>query len=134
MLLTKASEYALLSLALIGESGESKDVETLSRQLDISKSFLAKILQNLAKQGILISYKGAKGGFALNRRFDEISIIDVIRAAEGKNPSVFDCSPSQEYCPDNRANSCIIWPFLNRLQNKIDGFLENLTLKDILDS
>ena len=67
MLLTRASEYALLSLALIGESGDPKDVDTLSKQLDISKSFLAKILQNLAKAGILVSYKGAKGGFALKK-------------------------------------------------------------------
>jgi Rrf2 family protein len=134
MLLTRASEYALLSLALIGERGEPKDVETLSRQLDISKSFLAKILQNLAKKGILVSYKGAKGGFALNKRFDEISILEVIKAAEGKTPSVFECSPAQSCCPSDQASSCVIWPFLNRLQNKIDGFLKELTLKDILDT
>jgi Rrf2 family protein len=133
MLLTRASEYALLSLALIGESGEPKDVETLSRQLDISKSFLAKILQNLARQGILVSYKGARGGFALNRKFDEISIMEVIEAAEGKPPSVFECSPAQSCCPSDRGGSCVIWPFLNRLQSKIDGFLEDLTLKDILE-
>ncbi len=133
MLLTRASEYALLSLALIGEEGAPKDVETLSRQLDISKSFLAKVLQNLARAGILVSYKGAKGGFALKKRFDEISIMEVVKAAEGKSPSVFECSPSQECCPSERASSCVIWPFLNRLQNKIDGFLESLTLKDILD-
>ncbi len=133
MLLTRASEYALLSLALIGEGGEPKDAETLSRQLDISKSFLAKILQNLARNGILISYKGAKGGFALNRKFDEISIMEVIQAAEGKPPSVFECSPAKECCPSDRAGSCVIWPFLNRLQHKIDDFLDNLTLKDILE-
>ncbi|WP_456402650.1 Rrf2 family transcriptional regulator [Hydrogenimonas sp.] len=133
MLLTRASEYALLSLALIGESGEPKDVDTLSKQLGISKSFLAKILQNLAKKGILTSYKGAKGGFALNKKFSEISIMEVINAAEGKSPAVFECSPSQQSCPSDRGMQCIIWPFLNRLQNKIDGFLENLTLKDILE-
>ncbi len=132
MLLTRASEYALLSLALIGESGEPKDVDTLSKQLDISKSFLAKILQALAREGILVSYKGAKGGFALNRPYDQISIMEVIQAAEGKPPSVFECSPSQSSCPSERAGSCLIWPFLNCLQGKIDGFLENLTLKDIL--
>jgi Rrf2 family protein len=133
MLLTRASEYALLSLALIGEGGEAKDAETLSKQLDISKSFLAKILQNLAREGILVSYKGAKGGFALNKSFDEISILEVIRAAEGKAPSVFECSPAQSCCPSERGASCVIWPFLNRLQNKIDHFLEGLTLKDILE-
>ncbi len=133
MLLTRASEYALLSLALIGESGEPKDVDTLSKQLGISKSFLAKILQSLAKHGILISYKGAKGGFALKKKFSDISIMEVINAAEGKSPAVFECSPSQSSCPSDRGMQCIIWPFLNRLQNKIDGFLENLTLKDILE-
>ncbi|WP_456380898.1 Rrf2 family transcriptional regulator [Hydrogenimonas sp.] len=133
MLLTRASEYALLSLALIGESGEPKDVDSLSKQLGISRSFLAKILQNLAKAGILVSYKGARGGFALKKKFEEISIMEVIEAAEGKPPSVFECSPAKECCPSERAGSCIIWPFLHRLQNKIDGFLENLTLKDILE-
>ncbi len=133
MLLTRASEYALLSLALIGEGGEPKDVDTLSKQLGISKSFLAKVLQNLAKKGILISYKGAKGGFSLKKKFSEISIMEVIKAAEGKPPAVFECSPSQHSCPSERGMQCIIWPFLNRLQNRIDGFLENLTLKDILE-
>ncbi|MCF6201163.1 MAG: Rrf2 family transcriptional regulator [Hydrogenimonas sp.] len=133
MLLTRASEYALLSLALIGESGEPKDVDTLSKQLGISKSFLAKILQSLAKQGILVSYKGAKGGFALNKKFSEISIMEVVNAAEGKSPAVFECSPSQSNCPSDKGMQCVIWPFLNRLQNRIDGFLENLTLKDILE-
>jgi len=74
----------------------------------------------------LVSYKGAKGGFALNRRFDEISILEVVE--------VFECSPAQSCCPSDQASSCVIWPFLNRLQNKIDGFLKELTLKDILDT
>ena len=133
MLLTRASEYALLSLALIGESGEPKDAETLSKQLDISKSFLAKILQNLARSGILVSYKGARGGFALKKRFGEISILEVIEAAEGKSPSVFECSPAKECCPSDRASFCVIWPFLNKLQNRIDDFLKELTLQDILE-
>ncbi|WP_456322447.1 RrF2 family transcriptional regulator [Hydrogenimonas sp.] len=132
MLFTRASEYALLSIALIGESGEPKDVDTLSKQLNISKSFLAKILQGLARKGILVSYKGAKGGFALSRPYDQISILEVIKAAEGKPPSVFECSPSKSSCPNDQAGSCVIWPFLNRLQGEIDGFLKKLTLRDIL--
>jgi Rrf2 family protein len=133
MLLTRASEYALLSLALIGEDGQPKDAETLAKQLGIPKSFLAKILQSLARAGILVSYKGAKGGFALNKRFDEISILEVIQAAEGKTPSVFECSPAQDRCPSDRGATCVIWPFLHRLQERIDDFFDELTLKDILE-
>ena len=62
MLLTKASEYALLSLIMISQKNTPQDVDTLSRQLGISKSFLAKILQSLAKvQGFRASRRGIPG-------------------------------------------------------------------------
>ncbi len=133
MLMTRASEYALLSLIVLAKAGRPLDVDTLSRELDISKSFLAKILQSLARQGILNSYKGVNGGFELARHPREISVLEVMEAAEGKSPAVFSCSPSQEDCPSNKAMSCGLWPFLNRLQGKVDAFLGTLTLEAILE-
>jgi len=133
MLMTKASEYALLSLIVLAKSGHPLDADTLSKELDISKSFLAKILQSLARQGILNSYKGVNGGFELARHPREITVLEVMEAAEGKSPAVFSCSPSQEDCPSNKAMSCGLWPFLNRLQGKVDAFLGTLTLEAILE-
>ena len=133
MLMTRASEYALLSLIVLAKAGRPLDVDTLSRELDISKSFLAKILQSLARQGILNSYKGVNGGFELARHPRDISVLEVMEAAEGKSPAVFSCSPSQEDCPSNKAMSCGLWPFLNRLQGKVDAFLGTLTLEAILE-
>ncbi len=132
MLLTKASEYALLSLILISKEDEPVDVDTLSKKLNISKSFLAKILQSLARQEILISYKGAKGGFRLSREPENISVKDVIEFAEKKAPTVFECSSSKTFCKSNKAETCQIWPFLNTLQLKIDDFLKEISLKDIM--
>jgi len=133
MLFTRATEYALLSLILIARKNEPMGTDLLSKQLDIPKSFLAKILQNLAKKGILKSFKGATGGFMLARPPKELSIKRISEAAEGKNISVFDCSSAQEYCPSNKGGFCTLWPFLNKLQNKIDNFLEELTLQDLLE-
>ena len=133
MLMTKASEYALLSLIALAKAGHPLDADTLSRELDISKSFLAKILQSLARHGILNSYKGVNGGFELARHSRDITVLEVMEAAEGKSPAVFGCSPSQEDCPSNKAMSCGIWPFLNRLQGKVDAFLSTLTLEAILE-
>ncbi len=81
MLFTKASEYALLSLILISQKSSPVDVDTISNELKISKSFLAKILQNLAKEQILKSYKGANGGFALQADPQNISIKTIIECA-----------------------------------------------------
>ncbi len=132
MLMTRASEYALLSLILLAKAEKPMDADTLSRELDISKSFLAKILQSMARQGILNSFKGVNGGFSLAREANEITVQQVLQAAEGKTPAVFYCSSSKSDCPSNKASTCAIWSFLNRLQGKIDNFLDTITLEDIL--
>ena len=131
MLLTKKSEYALLSLISIAKSDNPKNVDVLSKELNISKSFLAKIMQNLAKHEIVISHRGVNGGFALNKPYDQITILEITTAAEEKIPSVFECSPAVENCPSQKGMLCTIWPLLNNLQSRINGFLEELTLKDI---
>lgn len=133
MLMTRASEYALLSLIVLAKADKPMDADTLSRELDISKSFLAKILQSMARKNILNSYKGANGGFALAKDMRDITVHDITCAAEGKNPSVFDCSKSQKDCPSDKAATCQIWPVVNRLQGKIDTFLDSLTLADLID-
>ena len=131
MLLTKKSEYALLSLISIARSDELKNVDVLSRELNIPKSFLAKIMQNLAKNDIVKSQRGVHGGFVLFKPYDQLTILEITTAAEEKIPSVFECSPSMNACPSDIGNCCTIWPLLNNLQNKINHFLEDLTLKDI---
>jgi len=133
MLLTRASEYALLSLDIIRNSEKPKGSEQLSKELCIPKSFLAKILQSLAKGGILESKKGAHGGFIMAKSSQEISIAEVIVAAEGKTPAVFDCSQYTETCPNGAIGNCHISPFLANFQSKIDTFLHELTLEDIFN-
>jgi len=132
MLLTRASEYALLSLDSIRKSDSPIGAEQLANELCIPKSFLAKILQSLAKQGILESRKGAHGGFILVKPMEEISVNEVIYASEGKTPAVFDCTSYAETCPKGAIGTCAISPFLANFQTRIDDFLNGLMLSDIL--
>ncbi len=132
MLLTKKSEYALLSLVSIAKSDQPKNVDILATELNISKSFLAKILQNLAKNGILNSYKGNNGGFTLKKSCEELTILEITTIAEEKLPSVFECTSDNSTCSASVNGGCTVFPLLANLQNKINGFLDNLTLKDIL--
>ena len=133
MLITRASEYAILSLIVLSKASAPMDSETLSKELSIPKSFLAKILQTLAKNNILKSFKGVHGGFVLAKEPYEINMLQVMSSVEGKAPAVFDCASSTKDCPSNKAEICSIWPFLNKLQGKIDSFLADLTLQDIME-
>lgn len=132
MLLTRASEYALLSLNSIQKSDKPIGAEQLAIELNIPKSFLAKILQNLAKADILESRRGAYGGFILTKKISEISISSIIYASEGKVPAVFNCVEHIDTCPNGAIGSCVISPFLANFQSKIDDFLDGLMLGDIL--
>ncbi|MBL0722039.1 MAG: Rrf2 family transcriptional regulator [Sulfurovum sp.] len=132
MLLTRASEYALLSIDRIRKSDKPIGAEQLALELNIPKSFLAKILQGLARENILESRKGAYGGFILSKSLEDITLYTIILASEGKRPAVFDCTQYASSCPNGAIGNCAISPFLGRFQRKIDDFLTNLTLKDIL--
>lgn len=131
MLLTRASEYALISLIYIAKQKSPIDVDTLSNELEIPKSFLAKILQNLAKYGLLKSFKGIKGGFLLAKEPSEINIKEVVIAAEKKLPLVFECG-CDKGCPSNKHHNCLVFPLVNKLQSKVDIFLESITLEQVM--
>ena len=132
MLFTKASEYALLSMICIAGKEESMDVDSISSELGISRSFLAKILQNLAREGILVSFKGANGGFMLAQKPEEISIKRIIESAEKRKMAVFECSISADSCASSKGGICQIWPMFSALQSKIDDFLDTITLANII--
>ncbi|EAL2202832.1 RrF2 family transcriptional regulator [Campylobacter jejuni] len=130
MLFTKASEYALLSLIYISQKETPQDVDSLALELDIPKSFLAKILQTLAKDGLLKSFKGAKDGFVLIKEPSQYTIKEIVNSAEKKDISVFECSGGT--CPNNKEENCTLMPMLVNLQNKVDEFLDSITLEDIM--
>jgi len=131
MLLTRASEYALLSLDLIIKADKPIGSEQLSKDLNIPKSFLAKILQNLTKSEILVSHRGAQGGYALKCDPKDVSLYDVIASVEGKKAAVFDCGSYASSCPQGAIGTCAISPFLARFQFKIDNYLKSLTLQEM---
>jgi Rrf2 family protein len=129
MLLTRAGEYALLTLIAISKSDKPMSVNVLSRKLHISESFLAKILQNLSRNGIVKSHRGASGGFALNKEADQITLLEILQAVEKQTAKVFRCTADEECSREN--NSCSLFPFLLKLQDRIDSFLSEFTLHDI---
>lgn len=131
MLFTKASEYALLSLIILSKAQKPADVDTIAKELGIPKSFLAKILQNLAKSGILISSRGANGGFCLAKNANEISVAKIIQSAEKRPAMVFECSYENK-C--DKFSACNVRPMFNKLQLLVDDFLNKIKLSDITEN
>lgn len=85
-------EWALHTCVNLAWLGEEQPVTTakLAAFYDLPPAYLNKQLQALARAGLLTSTSGPKGGFRLARRPEEITVLDVVTAIEGKEDA-FRC-------------------------------------------
>lgn len=75
---------AVIYLASQPKTAGKTGIKQISSDLDLPTPFLAKILQDLAKQKILLSSKGPHGGFSLMKDPKKIKLIDIVRAIDGE--------------------------------------------------
>src|SRR5262249_13011783 len=82
---TKRADYGLMAIHYIAihEERGSVSAKRIADEFRIPPELLAKILQRLARERLIVSHNGPKGGYALARRPAEISVEQVIRALEG---------------------------------------------------
>lgn len=85
---TKATTYAMravLYLAVEGSKDKKLGVQNITDALNVPRHFLAKVLQQLAKNGLISSAKGPSGGFYLSEKNKENSLLDIIICFEGED-------------------------------------------------
>ncbi len=108
MEITRETDYAIRCiLYLSSKQGEISMVEDIAREMQIPKSFLAKIVQKLARASLVKSFRGVKGGFQLGRPPEAISLLDVVEAIE-HDLSVNVCALDHTLC--GRSKTCPIHP------------------------
>jgi Rrf2 family protein len=98
MQLNASSGYAIHGLAYLAmkDEGTVTFLSEISQHFDIPSSYLAKVFQALARAGLVRSFRGAKGGYALSRAGEEITLRQVIEIFEG--PIRNACSLSRGPC------------------------------------
>ncbi len=132
MLFTKSTAYALQALIELSKYDKPIDVSTISKKTQIPKPFLAKLLQNLSRNGFVYSYKGINGGFVLAKKPEEIKLLDIFKSLEYKDTLVFYCSKSKDDCTRNRGHICELQPFFEEMEKEISQVLDKYTLADFI--
>lgn len=85
MVMTLEADYAVRIVDALARSDRRGrvDAKNLSAQTEVPLRFALKILRKLVGGGLIVSYKGAHGGYALARGADEITLRQVLEAVEG---------------------------------------------------
>jgi Rrf2 family protein len=99
LIITRATEYAIRAVLFMAsrEPGVTVLKKDICRSMKITPAFLTKILQPLIKCGIVGSQRGVGGGFLLQKKPQDISLLDVIAAEEGM-PFLNTCLIEHDNC------------------------------------
>ncbi|MGK2955546.1 MAG: RrF2 family transcriptional regulator [Solirubrobacterales bacterium] len=83
--ITSKSRYAVVAMAELARSGDRPmPVKELAERRDIPDQFLEQLFSTLRRSGLLTSHRGSKGGYTLSRPAQEITVLDVVQALDGK--------------------------------------------------
>jgi Rrf2 family protein len=117
---TKRADYALLALSYLAtaQGSESRLVNTkeIAEQYRIPPELLAKIMQVLARSGLVSSFPGPTGGYRLSRHAREIGIVH--------------CSNGNDLACD-QFDRCTIRTPLHQLEERMNGMLSQISIQEI---
>jgi len=137
--LTKKADYGLMALKYLAEQpapGSGGDATAAQSAKDIAEAYhvppqlLAKILQTLARAGLLVSHAGTNGGYALARPPADISAFEVIRAIDGPL-FITSCITIHGSC--DLVGHCTITEPLRKVNDSIKDLLSGIRISDLAD-
>ncbi len=130
MIYSRSAEYAIRAFVFLAAvpPGKFAMVKQIAEESDIPSHFLAKILQQLARQGFLRSSKGPTGGFCLRHPASEMNLLQLVEAIDGL-ADYQRCIGGMTECNDQMR--CGMHDSWKALRSRIMEYLEGTTVEDL---
>ena len=120
---TKATNYALhiMGYMVRYEGNDNLSLQPLASHMNISPTYLSKILTQLVKADLIQSTPGVNGGYSLRKKREIITFFDVIQAIEGSG-ALFTCEMGEEDCSFHKV--------MQQAENQMISYLKKQTIYD----
>ena len=122
---------ALIDLALYSEF-EPVSIQSIARRQNIYESYLEQLVRKLRTAGLVVSVRGAGGGYQLSRPASEISVGDVLRALEG-NLEAVACAGNHEESGCSGADQCVTRFVWQRINESITQAVDTMWLDQLVE-
>ena len=132
MFLSKSFGYALrgiLYIALLQDEQRKIQIEEIAAKLSVPRHFLGKILQNVARAGLLQSTKGPYGGFMLNADTMSTPLIRLVEITDGMEHFNL-CVLQFRNC--DGVNPCPLHQEAEEIKTRLFTVLKHTTIADLL--
>src|SRR2546425_1997720 len=131
--LTKKADYALMAMKHLAENADqgAHSAKDVADAYGIPTEALAKILQRLAKAGLLHSQHGTNGGYILSRAAHTISAFEVIEAIDGPL-FITSCVTVRGEC--DQTDRCNIREPLRKVNESIEQLLRRISISEMKEA
>lgn len=133
MLISSKSTYALRVMTYLAKNNTDNgyiSISDLSSQLNISRKYLEAIMTALNKNNIVDACLGKFGGYRLNKRPEEYSLMEILKVTEGQIAPVAclekDCKPCE------MKETCCVIDTCVELHDMINAYFQKKTLADLM--
>lgn len=127
LMLSKRVEYALMAILHMANmsTGEWTNAKRIAERYAIPSELLGKVLQALARAGLVASMPGVHGGYRLNHSLDRVNLGAVIEAVEGP-VHLADCQENPERC--GQYHACNIKEPIQHIHAQLVHYIHNISL------
>jgi Rrf2 family iron-sulfur cluster assembly transcriptional regulator len=135
-MLSNSCRYGIRAILYLAskKSGNNKiGIKQISEDLNLPTPFLAKILQNLAKNRILSSIKGPNGGFSLLKKPESITLLDIIKIIDGEE-IIKNCIIHNSSCKSVRRSnkSCPVHDDYAKVRDDMINLFRKKTIAELV--
>lgn len=128
--LTKMADYGTVVLtAMIAEPERQRSAAEIAATIRVPAPTVSKILKILMRGGLVLSLRGAKGGYLLSRPPEEISLADIIHVMDGPI-GMTECSVTPGLC--SQETGCAVRANWQRVNHAVIGVLREITLDQMI--
>lgn len=129
--MSKLADYGTVILtALVGQPEQVQSAAEVAASIRVPVPTVSKILKMLAREGLVISLRGARGGYRLARPPAQISVAQIISAMDGPI-GLTECSIASGLC--TQESSCAVRANWQRVNRVVLQALEKITLEQMIE-
>jgi Rrf2 family protein len=130
-LLSRKADYALLILSYLHEHAVGGTARAVAEKFGLSRAFVANILKELCQKGFVVSHRGVKGGYALARPADTISLAELLETVEdGFRLTMCSDSPG-DACSHTAV--CTVKDTMAEVHHRLIDVLRGVSLAQLFD-
>jgi len=136
--LTKKTSYGLIAMAYLAKLDTDKlaSAREMAEMFGMPLALLMNVLKELAAAEYVVSVRGARGGYRLARRPEDVNLADLIGAIERpvrQTECMTHATGDEHECPIEMMARCPVADPVHRVHRKLNDFLKKVTLAEIVE-